>query len=101
MKDRKKRIAAARAVIKERLDKHKHLNFKSLETEIRAIIDDPGASYDDVVDFFASCGLLVKLGSVHEFCIPRNIRPPIPGVPGTPPAPSADGVKVLRRRPRS
>lgn len=92
------RIAAARAAIQRMLEKHKRLDFKGLEPEIRAILGDPGASYERVVEFFAECGVLVKLGSVHEFCIPRNIRPVMPGEEK--PAP-ADGIRVVRRRPRS
>ena len=92
------RVAAARAVIQKMLDKHKRLNFKMLEPEIRAIIGDPGASYDDVVSFFAECGLVVKLGSVHQFCIPRNIRPTLRA--GSP-ALGNGAIQILRRRPRS
>ena len=99
MKADPERIAAARAVIDNMLTKHKRLDFKMLEGEIRAVIGDPGASYEDVVEFFAACGLMVKLNSVHRFCIPRNIRPPLrtPASPSTEPAPAIT-PQVVRRR---
>ena len=110
--DRNALTAKVRALIQQRLDRNKAINFQAIEHDIRAIIGQPGASYEDVVQFLKECGLHVKLGSVHEYCIPRNIRPPIPEPPsGTralqPAAPAsasrgdsaADELTVLRRRP--
>ena len=95
MSSKAARIVSARALIKEHLDRNKRLDFKSMEPEIRMIIGTPGASYDDVVTFFAECGIVLHLDSVHKFCIPRNIKPPLPGAA----EPAKDSAPlVLRRR---
>ena len=110
--DRNALTAKVRALIQQRLDRNKAINFQAIEHDIRTVIGQPGASYEDVVLFLKECGLHVKLGSVHEYCIPRNIRPPTPEPPPgsrslQPAAPpgaageesAAGDLTVLRRRP--